>query len=42
MQTLIYRKHLADEKMLDLQSENILGLIKASSQETGVGVDPPV
>ncbi|ADF52834.1 hypothetical protein ZPR_2510 [Zunongwangia profunda SM-A87] len=39
MQTLIVRKHLADEKMLDLQFENILALIKASSQETGVGVN---
>lgn len=42
MQTLIDSKHLADEKMLDLQSENILPLIKASSEEIGVGVDQPV
>lgn len=42
MQTLVDSKHLADEKMLDLQSENILPLIKASSEEIGAEEDQPV
>src|SRR5690606_3529290 len=42
MQTLIDSKHLADEKMLDLQSEKILPLLKAGEAETGSGGDQPV
>ncbi len=42
MQTLLDSKHLADEKMLDLQSEKILPLVKAGEAETGSGGDQPV
>lgn len=42
MQTLIDSKHLADEKMLDLQSEKTLTLVKAGEAETGAGGDQPV
>jgi transposase InsO family protein len=42
MQTLNDSKHLADEKMLDLQSEKIVPLLEAGKAETGSGGDQPV
>ena len=42
MQTLMESKHLADEKMLDLQSEKVLPLLSAGEAETGSGGDQPV
>lgn len=41
MQTLLDSKHLADEKMLDLQSHNIVPLLEAGKAETGSGGDQP-
>ena len=39
MQTLLDSKHLADEKMLDLQSEKIVPLLETGKAETGSGGD---
>ena len=39
MQTLIDSKHLADEKMLDLQSEKTVTLLEIGEAETGSGGD---
>lgn len=42
MQTLLDSKYLADEKMLDLQSDKIVPLLEAGKAETGSGGDQPV
>ena len=42
MQTCLDSKHLADEKMLDLQFQNFVNLPLSSEAETGTGGDQPV